>query len=232
VLIGPVTPLLRRTADKPRRPGPTLIDANYAAVAANVPKWCADFEAAGPHFGTSPGASPGLVDWTIRMIVDTPFPVLLETLTVNADVDMRAELPKIQVPALIVHGDQDASAPIELTGRKTAELIGGASLTVYPAPGMACTPATTPPSTPTCSPSSTTTAPAWPAAPCPDLSSRPARRRTLAGPGPARAQRLADLTGPILGAAFASGLLPAQSTLGIATVPAFARRPDDPLRTR
>jgi hypothetical protein len=37
------------------------------------------------------------------MIVDTPLHVLLETLTVNADVDMRAELPKIQVPALIVH---------------------------------------------------------------------------------------------------------------------------------
>jgi hypothetical protein len=42
--------------------------------------------------------------------------------------------------------------------------------------------------------------------------------------GPARAQRLADLTGPILGAAFASGLLPAQSTLGIATVPAPSPR--------
>ena len=42
--------------------------------------------------------------------------------------------------------------------------------------------------------------------------------------GPARAQRLADLTGPILGAAFESGLLPAQSTLGIATVPAPAPR--------
>jgi hypothetical protein len=40
----------------------------------------------------SPGAFPGLVDWTIRMIVDTPLPVLLETLRVNADVDMRAEL--------------------------------------------------------------------------------------------------------------------------------------------
>jgi hypothetical protein len=61
--------------------------------------------------------------------------VLLETLKVNADVDMRAELQKIQVPALIIHGDQDASAPIELTGRKTAELIGGASLTVYPGAG-------------------------------------------------------------------------------------------------
>jgi len=134
-LIAPTTPLLRRTADNPDGLDPALIDANYAAVAANVPKWCADFEAAGPYFGTSPGASPGLVDWTIRMIVDTPLPVLLQTIKVNADVDMRAELQKIQVPALIVHGDQDASAPIELTGRKTAELIGGASLTVYPGAG-------------------------------------------------------------------------------------------------
>jgi pimeloyl-ACP methyl ester carboxylesterase len=76
-----------------------------------------------------------LVDWTIRMIVDTPLPVLLETLKVNADVDVRAELQKIQVPALIIHGDQDASAPIGLTGRKTAELIPAASLTVYPGAG-------------------------------------------------------------------------------------------------
>jgi non-heme chloroperoxidase len=135
VLIGPVTPLLRRTADNRGGLDPALIDANYAAVAANVPKWCADFEAAGPYFGSSPGGSQGLVDWTIRMIVDTPLPVLLETLTVNADVDMRAELLKIQIPALIIHGDQDASAPIDLTGRQTAELIGGASLTVYPGAG-------------------------------------------------------------------------------------------------
>ncbi len=135
VLIAPTTPLLRRTTDNPDGLDPALIDANYAAIAANVPQWCADFEAAGPYFGTSPGASPGLVDWTTRMIVDTPLPVLLETFKVNADADMRTELQNIQVPALIVHGDQDASAPIGLTGRKTAELIPGASLTVYQGAG-------------------------------------------------------------------------------------------------
>jgi GNAT superfamily N-acetyltransferase len=43
--------------------------------------------------------------------------------------------------------------------------------------------------------------------------------------GPGRSARLADLTGPLLGAAFESGLLPAQSTLGIATVPSPAPRP-------
>jgi hypothetical protein len=43
--------------------------------------------------------------------------------------------------------------------------------------------------------------------------------------GADRAERLAELTGPLLGAAFESGLLPAQSTLGIAAVPAPAPRP-------
>jgi hypothetical protein len=43
--------------------------------------------------------------------------------------------------------------------------------------------------------------------------------------GPGGAQRLAELTGPFLGAAFGSGLLPAQSTLGIANVPSPAPRP-------
>jgi hypothetical protein len=43
--------------------------------------------------------------------------------------------------------------------------------------------------------------------------------------GPARAQRLAELAGPLLGAAFESGLLPLQSTLGIANVPAPAPHP-------
>jgi hypothetical protein len=42
--------------------------------------------------------------------------------------------------------------------------------------------------------------------------------------GAERAQRLAELTGPLLGAAFESGLLPAQSTLGIANVPVPAPR--------
>ena len=42
--------------------------------------------------------------------------------------------------------------------------------------------------------------------------------------GPGRTERLAELTGPMLGAAFESGLLPGQSTLGIANVPAPAPR--------
>jgi hypothetical protein len=69
------------------------------------------------------------------MIVDTPTRVLLETLKVNMHADLRDELQKIGVPTLIVHGDQDASAPIDLTGRQTAALIADATLVVYPGAG-------------------------------------------------------------------------------------------------
>jgi hypothetical protein len=67
-------------------------------------------------------------------------------LTANADVDMRTELQKIQVPALIIRGDQDGSAPTELTGRKTAELTGGASCTLprLPEPELRVTARQTP----------------------------------------------------------------------------------------
>jgi non-heme chloroperoxidase len=135
VLVAPVTPLMRRTAGNPDGVDPALIEANYAAVAADVPKWCADFEAAGPYFGTSPGGSPGLVDWTTRMIVDTPTRVLLETLRITSNADMHDDLADLRLPVLIVHGDLDASAPIGLTGRKTAALIPGATLKEYPGAG-------------------------------------------------------------------------------------------------
>jgi pimeloyl-ACP methyl ester carboxylesterase len=49
----------------------------------------------------------------------------------NMAADFRPELAKITVPALVVHGDHDASAPLDLCGRTTAELIADAELRVY-----------------------------------------------------------------------------------------------------
>jgi hypothetical protein len=53
VLVAPTTPLLRRSADNPGGVDPALLDVNYAA---NVPRWCASFEAAGPYCGGPAGA--------------------------------------------------------------------------------------------------------------------------------------------------------------------------------
>ncbi|MEV0411128.1 hypothetical protein AB0I68_10070 [Streptomyces sp. NPDC050448] len=48
-----------------------------------------------------------------------------------ADLNLVPELVKIDCPVLVVHGSDDASAPLELTGRRAAELIPGARLHVY-----------------------------------------------------------------------------------------------------
>jgi non-heme chloroperoxidase len=41
-------------------------------------------------------------------------------------------LPRIDRPTLILQGDKDASAPLEITGRRTAAGVKGAVLKVYP----------------------------------------------------------------------------------------------------
>jgi non-heme chloroperoxidase len=132
VLVAPVTPLLVRTPNNPDGVDLALIEANLGLLKSDVPRWCA--LNAPPYFGSS-GASPGLADWTIREIVGTPLPILLDTARANALTDFRAELPDVAVPTLIVHGDADASAPIDITGRKTAALIAGSRLVVYAGAG-------------------------------------------------------------------------------------------------
>jgi pimeloyl-ACP methyl ester carboxylesterase len=135
VFVAPTTPFLLRTADNPDGIPPELVQANYHAIRANLPKWCADFEAAKPYFGTTTSDVRGLVDWTIRLILATPLQVLLETNRQMITVDMRPELPLIDVPTLIIHGDADASAPIALTGRRTVQLIPQARLIEYAGAG-------------------------------------------------------------------------------------------------
>jgi non-heme chloroperoxidase len=47
------------------------------------------------------------------------------------ETDFRAELPKVKVRTLVVHGDADRTCPLESTGRRVAQLIPGAELRVY-----------------------------------------------------------------------------------------------------
>ena len=67
----------------------------------------------------------------IEPMLDVPLPVGLACRRTIASADVRADLAKIVRPTLIVHGDKDASAPISLTGARTARLIANCRFTVY-----------------------------------------------------------------------------------------------------
>lgn len=47
------------------------------------------------------------------------------------ETDLRADVSEVSLPTLVIHGGEDKSARLEVTGRKTAALIQGSELKVY-----------------------------------------------------------------------------------------------------
>jgi pimeloyl-ACP methyl ester carboxylesterase len=62
----------------------------------------------------------------------TPAPVAIAAFRALIGKDVRPDLARIDRPTLVLHGDKDASAPLEITGRRVAAGIRGAELKVYP----------------------------------------------------------------------------------------------------
>lgn len=126
-LLAPMTPFLLRTADNPDGVDKDLLDAARAVVIQDFPKWTVDNR----FTFFSPETSPERVEWGVRMMLQTPLKVAIDCNRALTDTDFRAEMPAIAVPALVIHGDADVTAPIDLTGRKSAGLIPGSRLIVY-----------------------------------------------------------------------------------------------------
>ncbi len=56
----------------------------------------------------------------------------LECMTAFGTTDFRDDLPKVSVPALVLHGDSDATVPFEGSGQRTHEAIAGSELVLVP----------------------------------------------------------------------------------------------------
>jgi pimeloyl-ACP methyl ester carboxylesterase len=127
VLIAPTTPFIVQTEDNPEAVPKAAVDAQNAAIAEDFPKWMGENEA--PFFtADTPEVTRA---WVREMMLSVPLPVALACRETISFADLRAAAAGIDRPTLIVHGDKDASAPLPLTGAKTAKLIKGSRLTVY-----------------------------------------------------------------------------------------------------
>ena len=126
--LAPATPFPLQTADNPHGAPMAYFEQMWAAWAKDFPRWAEENK--GPFF--TPQTSPQMIDWVIRMLLETPTPVAIATSRAMVTTDLRGDLAKVDRPTLVLHGDKDASAPLELTGRPTAAGIRGAVLKVYP----------------------------------------------------------------------------------------------------
>ncbi len=126
VLVATTTP----GAPPEHQPSPEVLDAALADLRADRPAYV---RAGAPgFFGDPPAASDELVAWGLGLALGASMAAsvgLMETLLTT---DVASDVAGCPVPALVLHGDADASAPLELTGRPTAGLLPGARLEVYP----------------------------------------------------------------------------------------------------
>jgi pimeloyl-ACP methyl ester carboxylesterase len=127
ILIGAMTPCLLEAPDNPGGLSCAAVEGLWDQWRTDYPKWIADN--VGPFF--VPETSRAMAAWAENFLLTASIPVAIACSRAMAAEDFRDEMRRIEVPSLVIHGDRDRSAPLELTGRPSAALIPGARLLVY-----------------------------------------------------------------------------------------------------
>lgn len=132
VFVGASTPFLLKTPDNPDGLDKSFFEQLRATMRKDLPHFLAN--GAPGFFGAGQGkelVSPAMMQWAINLCLQSSPKALLDCNRAVTETDFRAEMRKITIPTLVIHGDADQSAALEITGRKTARLIQGSQLKVY-----------------------------------------------------------------------------------------------------
>jgi len=127
-LVSTTTPLLLKTTDNSNGMDVELFESvRRDQLMRDFPKWIED----NLRPFSTPETSPQMLEWVRGMALQASLQALVHMNRALTTEDFRAELAEISVPTLVIHGDQDVSSPIGLTGCATAALVPGAQLRVY-----------------------------------------------------------------------------------------------------
>lgn len=134
VLLSAVPPLMLRTAANPDGVPIEVFDGIRAGVFSDRSQFFKDLSL--PFYGFNrAGAkvSEGLREsfWLQGMLAGIR-PVL-DCIKQFSETDFTADLGKFDIPTLVAQGDDDQIVPIGISGLKSANLVRGATLKVYPA---------------------------------------------------------------------------------------------------
>jgi non-heme chloroperoxidase len=133
VLIGAVTPLMLKTAANPGGLPMDTFDGIRAGVMADRSQFFKDLTA--PFYGANrPGAkvSQGVRDSFWLQGMQAGFKGVIDCIKAFSETDFTGDLTKIDVPTLIMHGDDDQIVPIGASAMLSAKLVKNSTLKVYP----------------------------------------------------------------------------------------------------
>jgi non-heme chloroperoxidase len=133
VLVGAVPPQMVKTEANPLGLPLDVFDGLRSASLANRSQLYRDI-ASGPFFGFNrphAQASQGLIDSFWRQGMMGGHKNTFDSIKAFSETDFREDLQRIDVPTLIVHGDDDQIVPIDASGLASATLVPGSTLRVY-----------------------------------------------------------------------------------------------------
>ncbi|MER5299428.1 alpha/beta fold hydrolase [Streptomyces lasiicapitis] len=134
-LVCSTTPYLLRAPDNPDGIEAAVLEEAIAAITTDRAAYMA--QCAVLFFGGSQATpdslplSPQLVDFMTRQALDGSLRATVEITRTLFTEDLRADLCAVDVPTLIVHGEADPTAPLELCAHRSACLIPGSRTVVY-----------------------------------------------------------------------------------------------------
>jgi non-heme chloroperoxidase len=126
IMVGATGPYMLASDDNPDAIPREVFDFVLNQLAQEPARWID--ENAEPF---APGANKRVIDWLGMMILDTSRRAMVDFQKIIAQTDSRAEAVALKLPVTIIHGDCDASAPIDLTARRYHAIIPNCELLVY-----------------------------------------------------------------------------------------------------
>jgi len=134
VLMGAVPPVMVKSETKPGGVPIEVFDGLRAALAKNRAEFYRDLPS-GPFYGFNrPGAtiSEGIVGNWWRQGMIGGIKAQYDCIKAFSETDFTEDLKKIEVPVLIMHGDDDQIVPIQNSALLSAKLVKNGTLKVYP----------------------------------------------------------------------------------------------------
>jgi non-heme chloroperoxidase len=131
VLVAPIPPYLLQAGDNPEGVPQSLFDGFVQAARADTPAWMQGFL---DNFynmdtlrGTLVSEQAFQASWNLAVTASATAAVACIPTWAT---DFRDDLPKIDVPMLVIQGDADQVLPLDKTGQRLPDLIKDVQLTV------------------------------------------------------------------------------------------------------
>lgn len=132
VLISSIAPYMAQTDDNPDGVPDDMVEQILDGLWNDHAGYLQDFGKMFYGVGLlSHPVSQGVLDWHFGMSMQASLKATLDCVYSFAGTDFRGEMQYIDVPTLLIHGDEDKIVPIEATSQQAAELITDAEFVIY-----------------------------------------------------------------------------------------------------